>query len=124
MVKSIELNDEDYDLMEKITTKTYTVVRDTDDIVPIGRIVAAILPIDDSKKKFRVQFAYCSPKDQFDKKRGQQIAILRLLSHKHPIEFERVEGESLFETIKTYIIKDSYRKDVRWCRGLSPEELK
>lgn len=54
----------------------------------------------------RVAFAFCSPKDNFSKKKGRLISTGRLNAGKHPIEFLDNEKHPIKQQVLEYFWDD------------------
>jgi hypothetical protein len=104
----------------------------------IGKVTACVryMGLDwFNRPEFIVGLSYCSPKEkQFNRKYGQYIALRRLMSNNtdgrgpatvflQAIVGQEVSLKGLTQEIKTVIIKDSRRKNIRWMKGIQDKQI-
>lgn len=85
-----------------------------------GRIVAATLRLGIGDH-YLMGVAFCSPRDRFNKLKGQAIALGRLL--KDPIEFERSHERPVKWSVAAITVDIAGRREVRWMEAIRPDDL-
>lgn len=83
------------------------------------RIVAATMQMDG--EVYHMGLAFCSKNDRFDKRKGQVIALGRLI--KNPIEFERAKDRPIKWSVTAIAVDVAGKLDIRWMEGIRPEDL-
>ncbi len=78
----------------------------------IGSVVVATQPINDELSKFKAGISFCSPKDNFNKKVGQEKALRRLITN--PILFVKNPEVPITEYLKEFIIEES--SEIGWMK--------
>ena len=83
------------------------------------RIVVATMKLEGGL--YHMGLAFCSKNDQFDKLKGQVIALGRLI--KDPIEFERAEDRPIKWSVAAIAVDVADSRDIRRMKGVKPEDL-
>lgn len=107
--------------MNDIRFRTFNIVEDSFSD-PICKIVAVTIPNED-KTEFTAQFAFCSPKDNFNKAKGRDIAIKRLNSYRG-IVFKYDGTKRVTDILKELIIEEINRKPIYWLRGITKDIIR
>ncbi len=84
-----------------------------------GRIVAAVIQMDG--EIYHMGLAFCSKNDRFDKRKGQVIALGRLI--KDPIEFEQAKDRPVKWSVAAIAVDIAGQRNIRWMEGMRPEDL-
>jgi len=85
----------------------------------VGKVVVATRKLDE--KTFELGISYCSPYDNFDRLKGQVIALGRMT--KSPIRFERIDGKMVKTQVAQIVVDIAGMADVHWMAGVTPEQL-
>ncbi len=93
----------------------------------LGRVVAVTVPVDETKKKFYVDFAFCSTKDNFNKDVGKDIAITRLMNKIENDEdvfvIEKTFDISITDDIRDIIVNE-FSDVITWLRNVRTEDIR
>lgn len=101
-----------------------------------GKVTACVQytgPTTSSIPCFRVGLSYCSPKErQPNKKLGQYIALKRMASNTtrgvsfiYLMQYDKDAPslKGLTNTIKELIVAEAERKNIRWMKGIKPNQI-
>jgi len=78
-------------------------------------------PLDETKTKFMVGFAFCSPRNKFDRKLGQVFAFSRM---NHPRSVHIVykpDDKPLFKALACEAIIEAKRLGINYFNNIDPE---
>jgi len=114
--------DEDHESAH-IRYRTFNVI-DSPDGPTVGRVIAVTSPLNDDRTEFQTQFSYCSPKDKFDRRKGQFVAYMRMTDEKSRITFKREPEKKVVDHLRELILKEAYRKDILWLRDVPTTSLR
>ena len=88
-----------------------------------GRIVVAYFFPFCNEEALLINFAFCSPRDTFDRKYGQFIAYRRLMKPDGPI-FVETPKRIIRAMAAISLIKEAHRREVPWMRTVQVKDLR
>lgn len=109
--------------MNDLRFRTFHVLEDE---LEIGRVTAVTVPTNEEKTEFMTQFSFCNPNDmadrEYNRNKGKFIAVQRLTG-RTAIKFAR-KNTPIAETLKSLIVNEAKRKNIKWWVNPSVDDLK
>ena len=110
-------------MLNTVRFRTFKVIgKDNRTISKVVAATALLETTEENEKEFSVQFSFCSPKDKFDKLKGQFIAAKRLESFRG-ITFKNDPSKKVSETVKNLLMAEINRKPVRWLQDVTKDQI-
>jgi hypothetical protein len=90
----------------------------------IGHVIIATMPTDASKTTFKLGVAFCSPKDNFSRKKGKELALARMNCKRNGVVFGRGSYPTVVEAVKSIILAESKRKNIYWMKKVTEQDIR
>ena len=78
----------------------------------LGKITCAVERI--TPDTFKVNFSFCTAKDQYCKKYGQYISLSRLLNNGDSITFNKPTGTKVSDLLRQLILDEGQKIGISW----------
>ena len=89
--------------------------------VNAGKVTVATLPLNDELTEFAIGFSFCSPRDIFDRKFGQEEALKDL--QEVGDTFKRDRNTPVNECLKYVILKTAKEIGISWMKKVNVEDI-
>lgn len=113
-----EIDENEYEKFRResgLRYRTYHIVKNGKEI---GRVTAARMLHPDNPELRQIAFAYTSPKDKFDKFKGQAISLGRILKGNKAIICHKSDD------MREILVANAERVGIKWMKGVDKEDVK
>lgn len=125
-----EVIEENKIVLDKERTKfrTFHILNTLDEHIyqeVIGRVIAVTIPVVGYDNIFAVDFAFCSKKDMFSRKVGQQLALTRIrekMINNNEVFYIIKNDGSVNDTIKEMIVNE-FGSKIHWLRKTTVDKI-
>ena len=118
----------EYKSEDLIRFRTFTIVSPYAPFRMFGKVVAAteLVRVDPvtGEMEFNMQFAFCSPKDQYNRAKGRLIAFHRMKSDKAGLTAIVEKGQKLSSVVKRKLLSVAHDKGIEWMGGVQINQIR